>query len=284
VNSYSINKILVPVDLSEISLNALETAVALAKRHGAALSILNVIENNFDPANEDRGLWQSRKLSASSDVLAAIAGSIQNEHGIRPRLIQENGNVVDAIIRLSYSEQSDLIVVGTHGASGFRDGYVGSNTYNVIKQSACPVLSIPPRRRYVSFRKILFPIRPVTGALSRYDVLCHFLQPSATIDVLGLSLRKTENETRVLNKIISEISGHLDKDQVKAITAWGDGNTISDQILDYAQMNNTDLIAITSGLDVTTKANFIGPHAQRIINCAKVPVISIKKIGSAVLA
>jgi nucleotide-binding universal stress UspA family protein len=283
VNGYSINKILVPVDLSETSLNALETAVALAKRHRASLSILNVIENRFDPANEDR-LWQDARLSGSSDVLTAVSGSIQHEHGIRPRLIQENGNVADTITRLSYTEQSDLIVMGTHGASGFRDGYVGSNTYNVIKQSACPVLSIPPRRKYVSFRKILFPIRAVTGALSRYDVITHFLQPSATIDVLGLSPRKSENETKVLNKIISEIGVQLDKDQVKAITAWGNGNTISDQILDYAQMNNTDLIAITSGLDVTTKANFIGPHAQRIINCAKVPVISIKKIGSAVLA
>jgi nucleotide-binding universal stress UspA family protein len=284
VNAYSINKIIVPVDLSEPSLNALETAVALATRHSASLSILNVIENRFDSANEDRGAWPDTRLSGSSDVLTAVSGSIYNQHGLRPELIQENGNVADTIVRLSYLEQCDLIVMGTHGASGFRDGYIGSNTYNVIKQSACPVLSVPSRRKFVSFRKILFPIRPVTGALSRYDVLSQLLQPSATIDVLGLSLRKSDNETSVLNKIISEISGQLDKDQVRAITAWGNGNTISDQILDYAQMNHTDLIAITSGLDVTTKPNFIGPHAQRIINCAKVPVISIKKIGSAVLA
>ena len=132
-------------------------------------------------------------------------------------------------------EQSDLIVMGTHGASGFRDGYVGSNTYGVIKQSACPVLSVPPQKRFLTFRKILFPIRPVTGALLRYDVISHFLQPSATIDVLGLVIRKKDNETNLLNKIIAEISGQLELDEVKAITAWGNGNSISEQILDYAQ-------------------------------------------------
>jgi len=276
MSSYHIQKIVVPIDLSETSLNALETAVAIAKKHKAGIQLLNVIENHLD-FHDDFAL--SSSIINSTDVLNALAGAIQHTNDIKPEIIQLEGNVADIIIKHSFMHHANLIIMGTHGASGFRDGFIGSNAYRVLKYAACPVLTVPPKRKFLSFTRALFPIRPVSGALMRYDIVCHFLSANSSIDVLGLSYRKMEKETNVLDKIIDEIKDQLSADRIKARANWNKGMTIPEDILQFSLENNSDLIIVTSVLDVTTKPGFIGPHSQKIINCSKVPVLNIKKMA-----
>jgi nucleotide-binding universal stress UspA family protein len=275
MSAYQIQRIVVPIDLSETSLNALDTAVALAQKHGATLQLLNVNETGFDPASDDVSFPSQ---AGANDVLNALAGAIQHSSELKPEVIQQEGNVTEAIIRHSLESHCDLIVMGTSGASGHRNGFVGTNAYSVMKHAGCPVLIIPPKRKFLSFKKLLFPIRPVTGALQRYDVVCHLLSGYSSLDVLGLSYRSMEKETGVLEKIIDEIKDKLEIDRIKPRASWSNGNIISEDVLEFAQQNNSDLIVVTSVLDVTIKPNFIGPHSQKIINCSKVPVLSIKKV------
>lgn len=274
---YHIRKILVPVDLSETSLNALDTAVHLARQHDAALELLNVVENNFDHVTDESSV--SISASNCSDVLTALAAAIEHAGNIKPIVIQQEGNVTETIVRHSMLVPSDLIVMGTHGASGFRNGFIGSNAYGVIKHAACPVLIIPPKRKFISFKKPLFPVRPVTGALVRFDVVSQFLSKNAFMDVLGLSYRMLEKESGILDKLIYEIEDGLQLSGTKARPAWNKSNIISEDVLQSAVENDSDLIVVTSALDVTTKPNFIGPHSQKIINCSRVPVLSVKKIS-----
>ncbi len=276
MSDYQIRKIVVPVDLSETSLNALDTAVSIARMNGAAVYLLNVIETNFDLLNDD--LLFSPSRSNSSDVLSALAGAIQHTNDLLPEVVQTEGNVSDTIVKFVLANQCDLVVMGSHGASGYRDGFVGSNTYSVMKNSACPVLSIPPKRKFLSFKRVLFPIRPVTGALMRYDVVSPLLSANASMDVLGLSYRKMERETNVLDRIINEINDQIAEDRVRVNMNWNNSAVITDDILQFSQQNNSDIIVVTSVLDVTTKPGFIGPHSQKIIHCSKIPVLSIKKL------
>ncbi|HEU4633490.1 MAG TPA: universal stress protein, partial [Flavisolibacter sp.] len=173
MNPFSIQRILVPTDLSHTSLNALSTAVALARKHYATLFLLNVCEPDFThhEGDEDGGMGASN----SSDVLAALEGTIQYANGMRPQILRVRGNVTETIIKSAFEHHIDLIVMGAHGASGYRDGFMGSNTYEVIKYSSCPVLSIPATGKFDSFRKALYPVRPVQGALMRYEIASHFL-------------------------------------------------------------------------------------------------------------
>jgi nucleotide-binding universal stress UspA family protein len=276
---YTIRKIIVPIDLSETSLNALDTAVAIAKRHQAELILLNVIESDLDFLGEGNGFSSFNNLSHSSDVLTALAGGIQHTHALSPRVIQEEGHVSYVILKTALLHQADLIVIGTHGASGYRDGFIGSNAYSVIKHATCPVLTIPPKKKYLSFRRAMFPIRPVTGALQRFDVVSSVLSPNAHLDVVGMSYRRMERETSVLDKILDEISLQLQQDNIIGRTSWGNGDAISQDVLEYIHTHLPDLVVLTSVLDVTTKPNFVGPHAQKIMHGSKVPVLSIKRIA-----
>ena len=132
MNGYKINRVLVPVDLSESSLNALDAAVAIAKKNKASLYVLHVDENNFQTI-EDVGTRYFSNSMNSADVITALVGAIQHTHTIKPIVLMEEGNVAEMIMKTSFLQQADLIVIGTHGASGYRDGFIGNNTYNVIK-------------------------------------------------------------------------------------------------------------------------------------------------------
>ena len=154
MNPYHIKKILVPVDLSETSFNALHSAVSLAKKHGAGMHLLYVDESVSSCFENIPESILSRQ--ANVDVLLALAGSIKQQEGLLPEVIEQEGNVVECVIKTANRIHADLIIMGTHGACGYRDGFIGSNTYSVMKYSSCPVLSIPPKRKFSSFKKYFF--------------------------------------------------------------------------------------------------------------------------------
>ncbi|HEY0354910.1 MAG TPA: universal stress protein, partial [Flavisolibacter sp.] len=77
MNPYSYKKILVPVDLSESSLNALETAASLAVRKKARLFILHVEDDSLDFLPNEKTGFQTEELS--SDVVMALANAIQHK-------------------------------------------------------------------------------------------------------------------------------------------------------------------------------------------------------------
>lgn len=269
-------RILVPVDLSESSLNALHTAANLAKKHRASLHVLYVDESSFQTI-EDMGTPYYSNLVNAGDVINALVGGIQDKFGVEPVVSMQEGNVAECIIKSSFLMHADLVVMGAHGASGYRDGFVGNNTYNVIKYAACPVLSVPQRKKVSAFKNILFPVRPVAGALSCYQVVSHFTSPSTVVEVMGLSNRMiVDTATSVLDTIISEINVQLQNDAVTVKPFWSEGNSIAEEIVRYSN-NTSDLVVVTSGLDVTSKPKYVGPHAQKIIHCSRVPVLSIKK-------
>lgn len=279
---YLIKKILVAIDMSETSLNALNAAGNLAKEHEAAIKILNVVEPSFG-LEPDAGSFTYYFAKTRPDILSALAMAFEQENGVQVEVSQVNGQVVASIITTAIAEQCDLIVMGTHGASGFREGFIGSNAYSVVKYSPCPVLIIPPRKKPLPFRKILFPLRPTTGALMRYDIIGQFIQENAKLDLLGLSYLRMERETTVMDRIAEKIRTYSADNNLKVSITWGRGISIADDILQYAQQTSPEIIVLSSVLDATSKSDFIGPQAQKILHCSKIPILSIKQLGVPVL-
>src|SRR5690349_3392023 len=112
MSNYSIQKILVPVDLSETSLNALDTAVYIAKNHDAQLYILFVRDNAFEFYESDESFYSLTTDSENStDVLQALTGTIQHKHGIKPKLIIREGYVSPTIVKEGFKNNCDLIVI-----------------------------------------------------------------------------------------------------------------------------------------------------------------------------
>jgi len=197
-----------------------------------------------------------------------------------PKVLLMEGCVYQTIVKESIVHNADLIVLGTHGASGQRDSFVGTNTYNVFKHAHCAVLAVPGNRKWSQFRNVLFPVRLVTGALARYDFVRSLLSPgTASLEVLGLFYNRSENEKSVMEDLVSEIQDKLNEDKVRANSTCLSGRNIVDNILMHSEQKSADLIVISPSVDVASKHFFVGPNAQRIIHRARVPVLNVKRVA-----
>lgn len=270
-----ISTILAAVDLGEPSLNALNTAASLAEKNNASLHIIHVKDNIFEFIGADV-LKVSTTSNHSSNILTALANDIQRKHKIKPVIIEEEGFATQAILKHSVKSRCDLVVMGSYGASGYRDGFIGTNAHNMIKYAPCPVLIIPAGKNWVTFKKVLFPIRPVIAGLRHYDILRNFLSAGASLEVLGLSSGQAENR-KELDKQLADIRQKMQNDKITAIAEWDEGTFIPENVLRRADQNNADLLVITPSIDVSAKQFYIGPNAHRIMHQAKIPLLSINR-------
>src|SRR5689334_329536 len=118
-----LKKILVPVDFTETSDVAMNEAVSLAKLLNAGVFLLHVVEQNsyrFLAAGQSDVMLPSYEEleKAVKEKLYKIAEKIENTSGIKPGVHVTSGNVPSEVIDFSKGKKMDLIVMGTHGASG----------------------------------------------------------------------------------------------------------------------------------------------------------------------
>src|SRR5688572_8056466 len=158
----SIERILCPIDFSDISHHALAHAAAIARWYEARLTLLYVFVNlpalDLPPLVLEEG--DRARLFGQ---MRAFADIVPPEVQVDCQL-QEERLVHDAILAQVAETQADLLVLGTHGRSGFQRLFLGSVTEKVVRKVKCPTLIVPPRApdiapdAPVQFRRILCPI------------------------------------------------------------------------------------------------------------------------------
>ncbi len=142
-----IEKILVPTDFSECSMQALHYALELAKTYKAELVIANIVQMPIYPAGGfgediiiDQGLTHEFR-EASQKSLAALK---EKEVGdaVTCSTIMREGTPFQQIIEIARSEDIDMIVIATHGHSGLKHILIGSTAERVVRKAPCPVLTV----------------------------------------------------------------------------------------------------------------------------------------------
>jgi nucleotide-binding universal stress UspA family protein len=273
--------ILVPIDFSENSLNALDTAIAIAKRHKAQLLLLHVFSTNPSIVYPALGLatdFVYAGLSASPEKeLQNLADTIKKKHSVECRSFIVSGAICPVITEQASTLKADLIVMGTHGISGLREFFMGSCAYAVLKNAPCPVLTIPAHHKWEHFKKILFPVRAMANAIEKYQVARSIIQKNkAELIVMGLLEIDSPTTFDSLNEDAIKLVEILKKDKVKLDTTFHYCDSFAQKILDKAKALKVDLVIVTANLDYKIQDFFIGPFAQQIVNHAKVPVLSIR--------
>ena len=279
MNPKTIKTILAPTDFSDNSWNSIKTTASIYVRQDASLILFHVIDffkaaMIYDNVYIENHLAEFKKNA--EDRLKEIQNQIRKKYKITSQTIVETGNVPELICEKAAMKTADLIVMGSHGNSGFREFFLGSNSYRVLKQSYRPVLIVPHDKEYVSFRKILFPVRYIPEALEKYEFARLIIQKNdSTLFVLGLSNDKNYTIYDV-SSIVNKLNDALTEDKVQSETIYRICSNFAEEVLRVADEKDADMIIITSSLDALSRKFLIGPYAQKIINHSKVPVLSIK--------
>jgi nucleotide-binding universal stress UspA family protein len=159
----AIQRILCPVDFSDASQHAIEHAIAMARWSNASISALHVLSPAFMPVSSLPPLAgpgpddDLTRLRAETAACFETAGA----EGVRVDVLVDVGQPARHILDRAETLPADMIVMGTHGASGFEHLVLGSVTEKVLRKARCPVLTVPPRTHAVSklpFRHLLCPV------------------------------------------------------------------------------------------------------------------------------
>jgi glycine betaine transporter len=141
--THSPKKILVAIDFSAGSDEALDHAIELAKQTGASLDVLHVLE--LGAAEIPFGLpgFDSGGLIASIDQELARRSERAAAAGLTCQTRMVEGGAATEIVQRGRDIGADLIVVGTHGRRGLAHALLGSVAERVVQHSPCPVLTVP---------------------------------------------------------------------------------------------------------------------------------------------
>ena len=146
----TIKRILVPVDLSEPSIQALDYAVDLATFFKARLMIVFVAEPLYYAG--DLGLFVEEQQRLGREQLTVLEERVR-KRGRTCETILLRGTPYQAIGDEARRRAADLIVMGTHGRTGLSHLVMGSVADRVVRTAPCPVLTVPPRRAVRRARK-----------------------------------------------------------------------------------------------------------------------------------
>ena len=156
----SIQKILVPVDFSDCSKNAVHSAIKLAAAFQAELTILHAfqiptVSGEAGGAMVVQELSQEAEYEAKGAMNELIADFPSLKHiKFKKQIIHSFPH--EAIENSIEHNHYDLVIMGTKGSSGLEEKLIGSNTYSVIKSSAIPVLALPEDKNIHELEDIAF--------------------------------------------------------------------------------------------------------------------------------
>ncbi|MGH7820477.1 MAG: universal stress protein [Candidatus Binatia bacterium] len=146
-------QILVPVDFSPPSREALDYAVALCRLGGAGVVLIHVIETiqyatpaDLFGASANLGMLEEEQRRVAERELARVAARLTKRR-IRTRTVIATGSPAQTIVNAARRLKVGLIVMATHGRTGLTHLLMGSVAEKVVRTSACPVLTLRPRAR-----------------------------------------------------------------------------------------------------------------------------------------
>ena len=300
-----IRRILCPVDFSDYSRRALDHAIAIARWYESTVTGLHV----FSPAPV--AAWGPGPVVFEPIVLTAVDRErlladtkkfieAETAPGVAIEAVVREGNTAAEIVNQATNMSADLLVIGTHGRSGFERLLLGSVTEKVLRQARCPVLTVPRRlpdavpSGPVLFKRILCAVdfsessmnalkyalslaQEADGGLTVVHVLGAEFVGQAGIGEehvsLGVLQRQHEEEAReLLEKTVPEGTAtycHADTMLVRG-KPWR-------EILRIASDRQAELIVMGVQGRGAADLMFFGSTTQHVVREATCPVLTLRR-------
>ncbi|WP_138434337.1 universal stress protein [Winogradskyella algicola] len=274
-------KIIVPIDFSEHSEFALEAAANLAQKFGSELIVLHMLElsnailtANGNSINEEAVFY----LKLAEQKFDAFLDRPYLE-GIKITPIVKHFKVWSEVNDVANDHHANLIVMGSHGASGVKEVLVGSNTEKVVRHADIPVLVIKHNPILLDFENGVFASDFTDEAITPYlNARKTFKKIGATMHLVyvnspdGNFRSSTEIDKRI-SLFLKKADGDLDNlENVHVVSDY----SIEKGILNFANTIGADLIAVATHGRKGLAHFFEGSISEDIANHSTLPVMTFK--------
>jgi len=294
----AIKRILCPVDFSEFSRHALDSAVAIARQQRATVTALYVVPppQTVYPAFGIGAfvpyVYSVEELQEFQQALERFVAAV--DYPIAA--VSVEALVVDEILKRAADLPADLIVMGTHGRTGFDRLVLGSVAERVLVKARCPVLTVPGRARDVKpsatrlFRNVLCPTDFSPSSIAALKFAEGLARDGAKLRVLHVAERlpswqlvpamatgAPDDPLVVLaharERVHHAVPSALRRTgSVEELVAEGDAG---DEILRAAEANRVDLIVMGAHAGRAGLLGF-GSTTHDVLRGATCPVLTLK--------
>ena len=274
-------KIIVPIDFSEHSEYALETAAVLAKKYNAEILALHMLELSNALISNAENLQQEETVFYLKLAEQKFNEFLNKDYlkDIKITPLVKHFKVFSEVSEVAKQHDVDLIIMGSHGASGLKEVLVGSNTEKVVRHSGIPVLVVKENPILTDFENVVFAsdfseeaIKPYLYARRMFKAL------EAKMHLVYVNLpdnrfkSSTEIEKRVAN-FLKAAEGNLDKmNQVAYVNDY----SIEKGVLNYSNVIGADLVAVATHGRTGLAHFFEGSISEDIANHSTLPVMTFK--------
>ena len=271
-------KILVPVDFSEVSEKATQFAIELAEKHHAEVTLLNSI--HFDYFTDYQLSPFSNAVSLMDDVNSTMKKKMDDfvkkfDTEVKVTTQVTITHLITAIKQMVKEEGYTLVVVGTSGCSGLEEALIGSNTERVVRHAPCPVIAVPKSISIGAIKTIMVPIdlREIKGSFLE-GIAALQKEFDAALDFLWV---KTPHNIENEELIHEELSSVFSSFGIKNFTLTIEHNVFpSDGILWHADDVNADMIAMATHARRGLAHWFSGSLTEDTVNHIDIPVWTFK--------
>lgn len=267
-------KILFPTDFSESSLRAWKTAELFSKAYDAEIVILSVLEAPTFRIDYDEEFHVIKLRKYMNDQIA--------EHGMsnegRITTMVKTGKPFKKIVEAALEIDPILIIMGTHGASGMRELFVGSNASNIIREAPCPVVTVRENILDEKIDKILLPLDMTKETREKVakaiELATRFNAEIQLVSVIGANM-VTKKET--LEKQLDNVAQYI-KNQYIGVTysMIESEKSVGPAVLEYAATSGADIVCIMTQQEKALSEYFVGSTAEHFVNNSVLPVLSIR--------
>ena len=293
-----INKLLCPVDLSDVSRHAVEHAVVMARWYNAKITALHVCNPIVIPSTDFVAVGTPSAPLLTEDELEAVRAQILRCFGsIDPSSVEveiDNGHIANRLLEHARSLPADLIVMGTHGAGGFEHLVLGSVAEKVLRKATCPVMTVPPHARTTSklpFKRLVCPVDFSEPSLAALQFAFSLAQEGdAELTILYVFDAGDESLTnRPLSgpeyrrQLESELTARLNALVPDTVRNWCHPMTriahgkAYRQILSIATEDSSDLIVMgVHGRNALDRMLF-GSTTNQVVRRATCPVLTVRQ-------
>lgn len=274
--------ILVPTDFSKTSVNALEVAFDIAKRAGAEVKLLHVVEEATTESYSVSGQGPPDSLEERMYTIEMIKKARKQLEKIvlDPRFkavkvdgLIRVGNPFHGMRTIIAESKVDLVVMGTHGQTDLKSMLIGSNTERVVRHAKCPVLSIHKKPTNLNFKDIVY----ATGMHKNEEVFSRVVKRAqdiykATVHFVRINTPGDFQRDQIVKDYMDKYAKKLGFKNY-TINVYND-TSAEEGVIYFADGINADLIAMATHGRTGFAHVMAGSIAEDVVEHSKRPVLT----------
>lgn len=269
--------ILVGIDFSDCSINALEHAITIARKAKAGIAMVWI--NHLDYSKEIFSVEpQNLEDEVKNRFELLVTKYKYHLNGEKIEYYIRKGKVYKETCILANEIDAFMVVIGTHGSSGFEEFWIGSNANRIVSACTKPIITIRGGIDIgTDLKKIVLPLDstkmtrqklPLTALLAKYF--------GSQVHVLGLFTTSSDDIRYRIRNYVAQAEEYLTENEIKFKSSFVEADNITEETISYASKIGANLITIMTEQETSAANLILGPYASQMVNHSPIPVLSIK--------